>query len=223
MPQRPSLGCLRMWALGNRVAGAQVLATTGQAGWLVGNSQWRCRQWLARPSLLNPFLEALMHIQYSVLLILSMIFHYPNFLTRAKKNGNDWKIHWLFFLDFFLIVTFTRTAFDSIDIFPWRAQIPTAAKRAKSAVFLGLSTCRTTYQEITMSGLKDNIFHKVCITYRGGKWQHNFCSASPSVVQFPCSKLLVPAPWQVSHKSFAHFRYLYSLCWNKFKGKLERD
>ena len=101
MSQRPSWGCLRMWALGDRVAGAQVFAATGQAGWLAGNSRWRCRQWLARPSLLSPFLVALMHIQYSVLLILSMIFHYPNFLTRAKKNGNDWKIHWLFFLDFF--------------------------------------------------------------------------------------------------------------------------
>ena len=36
MPQRPSSGCLRMWALGDRVAGAQVLAATGQAGWLAG-------------------------------------------------------------------------------------------------------------------------------------------------------------------------------------------
>ena len=223
IPQRPSSGCLRMWALGDRVAGAQVLAATGQAGWLAGNSRWRCRQWLARPSLLNPFLVALMHIQYSVLLILSMIFHYPNFLTRAKKKWKWLKNSLVVLFGFFLIVTFTRTAFDSIYIFPWRAPIPTAAKRAKSAVSLGLSTCRTTYQEITMSGLKDNIFHKVCITYRSGKWQHNFCSALPSVVQFPCSKLLVPAPWQVSHKSFPHFRYLYSLCWNKFKGKLEPD
>ena len=73
MPQRPLSGCLRMWELGDRVAGAQVLAATGQAGWLAGNSRWRCRQWLARPSLLSPFLVALMHIQYSVLLILSMI------------------------------------------------------------------------------------------------------------------------------------------------------
>lgn len=162
---------------------------------------------------------------YSILgtaYLINDIFHYPNFLTRAKKkNGNDWKIHWLFFLDFFLIETFTRTAFDSIDIFLWRVPIPTAAKRGKSAISLGLSTCRTTHQEITMSWLKDNIFHKVCITYRSGKWQHNFCSALPSVVQFPCSKLLVPAPWQVSHKYFAHFPYLYSLFWNKFK--LERD
>lgn len=40
----------------------------------------------------------------------------------------------------FKMVFAIRTAFDSIDIFPWRAPIPTAAKRAKSAVSLGLST-----------------------------------------------------------------------------------
>ena len=39
MPQRPLSGCLRMWELGDRVAGAQVLAATGQAGWLAGNSR----------------------------------------------------------------------------------------------------------------------------------------------------------------------------------------
>lgn len=146
----------------------------------------------------------------------------PTFWLEIKKMEMNERFTGCSFW-IFLIETFTRTAFDSIDIFPWRAPIPTAAKRAKSAISLGLSTCRTTHQEITMSGLKDNIFHKVCITYRSGKWQHNFWSALPSVVQFPCSKLQVPAPWQVSHKSFAHFRYLYSLCWNKFKGKLERD
>ena len=39
MPQRPLSGCLRMWELGDRVAGAQVLAATGQAGWLANNSR----------------------------------------------------------------------------------------------------------------------------------------------------------------------------------------
>lgn len=163
---------------------------------------------------------------YSILgtaYLINDIFHYPNFLTRAKKKKMEMieRFTGCSFWIFFLIETFTRTAFDSIDIFLWRVPIPTAAKRAKSATSLGLSTCRTTHQEITMPWLKHYIFHKVCITYRSGKWQHNFCSALPSVVQFPCSKLLVPAPWQVSHKSFAHFPYLYSLFWNKFK--LERD
>ena len=39
MSQRPSSGCLRTWTLGDRVAGAQVLAATGQAGWLASKTK----------------------------------------------------------------------------------------------------------------------------------------------------------------------------------------